>query len=164
MRDLAVAESALRTAQRDQIILALARLLPLNLDFAPPNWKLALPEYIKALADLPPDLMDESIDAWIRTSPKFPKPADLRSMVREELDRRFARRDKLRAEATHLPAPAPRIEDPVERAEMAKRMGELARSLAEWATSPFEEARRPRPHYVEDCVPEEVTEETESGT
>ena len=164
MRDLALAESALRPAVRDEIILALAQLLPLSLDFPPPDWRLALPLYVEALSDLPADLLRESIRGWIRSSSKFPRPSELRGMVSEALDRRFARRDELRAEARQLPAPAPRIEDPAQRAEMARRMGELARTVAGLATAPFEDGhRRPRPHYVEDRVPEEVMEETASG-
>jgi hypothetical protein len=154
MRDLALAESALRPALPDEIRLALMDLWSLDLDFPPAAWALALPLYVEALSDLPLDLLRESIRGWMRTSSKFPKPADLRGMVSEALDRRFAERDRLRAEARLLPAPAPRIEDPVQRAEMARRMGELARTVA-LSIAVEDGPRRPRAHYVEDCVPEE---------
>jgi hypothetical protein len=65
-------------------------------------------------------------------------------------------------EPVYLPAPQPRIENPVQRGEMARRMGELARSLTAWTGSEASSApARPRPHYVEDRVPEPTVPQTE---
>ncbi len=49
-----------------------------------------MPIYVAALNDIPLDLLRDAVMGHIRTSEWFPKPAHLRALVCDELDRRRA--------------------------------------------------------------------------
>lgn len=80
----------------------------IDLHGKPPNWETSSAIYVEALADLPPDLLATAVQQCIRTCRFFPKPAELRNAIADELAERldaFNRRIAERRVA--LPAPEP---------------------------------------------------------
>ena len=61
----------------------------------PKNWTGKLPLYFEALADLPIDLLCAGVMSCIRHGQFFPKPAEIREPVRDELARRSLARSRL---------------------------------------------------------------------
>lgn len=146
MQDLITAESRLSPAPPDAIKLALADLHVVGLKFPPGDWKLALPLYVEALSDLPLDLLRDAIRLWIRGNPNFPRPSELRAMVRDEFDRRRARE---RIEMTGLQ------EIPViERQSCTPEQAQAILRKYDIILPDIMQTRRVKPHYVDDCVPE----------
>src|SRR5262245_21422139 len=57
----------------------------IDLHGEPRNWATAAPLYMKALADIPPKLLALAVNHAIASNPYFPKPADLRASIVDEL-------------------------------------------------------------------------------
>jgi hypothetical protein len=79
----------------------------IDLHGEPRNWATAAPLYIKALSDIPPELLAVAVDAAIAGNPYFPKPADLRSSIADELASYYRRREEARLAALPMPEPIP---------------------------------------------------------
>lgn len=80
----------------------------IDLHGEPKNWKTAAPLYIDALADVPADLLAKAVKYAIAGNPYFPKPADLRLLIVEELNDRRRQEDERRRQSRRtLPAPPP---------------------------------------------------------
>jgi hypothetical protein len=63
-----------------------AALVPLiELHGTPAGWDQMTPIYLDALADMPPDLLVEAVRRVIRNVKFFPKPAEIRTAIAEEL-------------------------------------------------------------------------------
>jgi len=76
----------------------------IDLHGEPRNWATAAPLYIEALSDIPPELLAIAVRHAISSNPYFPKPADLRLSIADELrEHRRRRDDEYRA---RLPKPA----------------------------------------------------------
>lgn len=100
----------------------------IDLHGEPRNWATAAPIYLKALADIPPDLLTKAVAEMIATNQYFPKPAELRNAIADELaDRRRAADEKRRLA---LPAPEP-IPPPTEQeiADVERLVSTLARNI-----------------------------------
>ena len=82
----------------------------IDLHGEPRNWATAAPLYVEALADIPPEILAIAVKHAIATNRFFPKPAELRDAVVEELEMYRRNRDEaaLRARALPEPEPAPR--------------------------------------------------------
>lgn len=57
----------------------------IDLHGEPKNWATAAPLYIDALSDIPPELLHKAVKYAIASNPFFPKPADLRASIVDEL-------------------------------------------------------------------------------
>jgi len=79
----------------------------IDLHGEPKNWATSAPLYVKALADIPPEILSIAVDHAIAFNPYFPKPAELRASVLEELKGYRRRRDEAALRASALPAPEP---------------------------------------------------------
>lgn len=77
----------------------------IDLHGEPSAWATAAPLYMEALADIPPELLEAAVKHCIRTCRFFPKPAELRAPIADELND-YRRRQHERNRAA-LPAPAP---------------------------------------------------------
>lgn len=77
----------------------------IDLHGEPRNWKTAAPLYIEALADIPPELLAVAVKHAITSNPFFPKPADLRLSIVDELSDYHRRQDATRKAALLLPEP-----------------------------------------------------------
>lgn len=93
------ANERLRPATEREITVALHRLRAI-FGYEEGAWKVAFPLYLEALGDLPGDLLAEAVGIHIRTGEeRFPKPAQLRSLVDEQLaGRREAVQREMRRE------------------------------------------------------------------
>ena len=76
----------------------------IDLHGEPRNWRTAAPLYIEALADIPPDLLAVAVKHAITSNPYFPKPADLRAAIMDELSEYRRRQDAARKAFLMLPA------------------------------------------------------------
>lgn len=74
----------------------------------PKNWATAAPLYIEALSDIPPELLDKAVKHAIAGNPFFPKPADLRASIADELSEYRRRKDEAHKASLPRPAPAPK--------------------------------------------------------
>lgn len=61
-----------------------------------------MPIYVEALSDIPLDLLRDAVMTHIRSSEWFPRPAQLRAVVRDELERRRAALRELEIEQIEL--------------------------------------------------------------
>lgn len=81
---------------------------------APRNWATAAPLYIEALADIPPELLAVAVKHAIMSNPYFPKPAELRASIVDELSDYRRRRDEaIRAALPKPPEPPPITEEDI---------------------------------------------------
>ena len=84
----------------------------IDLHGEPQNWATSAPLYMEALSDIPPEVLAKAVRHCIQTCRFFPKPAELRSAIADELFE-VRRREYDRSRA--LPAPdaveAPTAED-----------------------------------------------------
>jgi len=67
--------------------------------------------YMEALADIPPELLDKAVKHCIRTCRFFPKPAELRGAIADELAERCRRQNERRYAALPPPVDPPSAED-----------------------------------------------------
>lgn len=74
----------------------------------PKNWTTAAPLYIEALSDIPPELLAVAVKQAIAGNPFFPKPADLRASISEELSEHRRRMDETHRAMLPRPAPTPK--------------------------------------------------------
>jgi hypothetical protein len=75
----------------------------IDLHGKPRNWETAAALYVEALADIPPELLAKAVQHAIVSNPYFPKPADLRASIADELGHYRWQRERERLAA--LPAP-----------------------------------------------------------
>lgn len=85
---------------------------------------------MQALADIPPDLLAVAVRHAIASNPYFPKPADLRLSIVDELVAYRKRQDEARKLLLPKPAPVPRP-TPEEIAEVDHLVARAVRGLAE---------------------------------
>ena len=78
----------------------------IDLHGEPRNWSTAAPLYMEALADIPPELLAVAVKHAIVSNPYFPKPAELRLSIVDELAD-FRRRQDDARRASLLPKPTP---------------------------------------------------------
>lgn len=98
----------------------------IDLHGEPRNWVTAAPLYIRHLDDIPAELLQKAVDRAITTNPYFPKPAELRSYIAEELSLFRWKRDQEALAALPPPPerPKPTPEDfAYVRAVVAKATG-----------------------------------------
>ncbi len=80
----------------------------LDLHGTPGNWAAAVQIYVEALSDIPPELLHKAVRHNIASNPYFPKPAELRAAVVDELSEFRRRREAAwRASLPRLPEPPP---------------------------------------------------------
>lgn len=80
----------------------------IDLHGKPRNWSTAAPLYIDALSDIPPHLLRLAVKQAIASNPYFPKPAELRASITEELSLYRREREEARLAALpKLPEPPP---------------------------------------------------------
>lgn len=104
----------------------------IDLHGEPRNWATAAPLYIDALSDLPPELLQAAVKHAIASNPFFPKPAELRSYVADELAAYRRQRDE--AYLASLPKPAdPPPPSPEDIAHVAEVMAEIKGILGQRA-------------------------------
>lgn len=78
----------------------------IDLHGEPKNWATAARLYIDALEDIPPELLSKAVEYAVASNPFFPKPADLRASIADELSEHRRREDeKFRAAQPRLPPP-----------------------------------------------------------
>lgn len=85
----------------------------IDLHGEPRNWATSAPLYIEALADIPPKILAIAVKHAITSNPYFPKPAELRASVVDELSNYRRKQDEERQAALPPPPdlPAPSQED-----------------------------------------------------
>ena len=88
-------ERALRPAQRDEIILALSKLLAVLRVEDDDGWKLRFETYAEDLADVPPDILHEALRHWRRTEKFWPTIAELLALTTPPLNERRRVLDRL---------------------------------------------------------------------
>jgi very-short-patch-repair endonuclease len=82
----------------------------IDLHGEPKNWATAAPLYIQALADIPPELLAVAVRHALASNPYFPKPADLRLSIVDELrEYRRVRDEERRAKALPPPQSSPPV-------------------------------------------------------
>lgn len=79
----------------------------IDLHGEPRNWATAAPLYIKALSDIPPELLAVAVNHAIASNPYFPKPAELRASIANELGYYLRRKEEERLAALPKPAEPP---------------------------------------------------------
>lgn len=80
----------------------------IDLHGMPKNWTTAAPLYIEALADIPLELLAVAVKHSIVSNPYFPKPAELRACISDELaDYRRRQHDRRLAQLPKPEEPAP---------------------------------------------------------
>ncbi len=85
--ELAKARRSLEIAGQELLLTGLREAL--SIFEVPDNWDVQAKPYLKALDDLPPDLLAEALDHVVRTYKyTFPKPASIREPVEQELSNR----------------------------------------------------------------------------
>ena len=85
--ELAKARRSLQVAGQEVLLISLREAL--SIFELPEHWDVQAKPYLKALDDLPPDLLAEALDHVVRTYEyKFPKPASIRKPVEKELSDR----------------------------------------------------------------------------
>ena len=102
----------------------------LDLHGKPKGWETSAPIYMQALADIPHDLLASAVRHAIASNPYFPKPADLRLSIADELT---AWRHKREAERLARLPPAPELPPPseAEQAEVEALVQQALRAIAE---------------------------------
>jgi hypothetical protein len=125
----------------------------IDLHGEPRNWRTAAPLYIEALADIPPDLLAVAVRHAIASNPFFPKPADLRLSIADELSDYRRRQDAARKASLLLPEPyvPPPTQADIEAAD--RLVAEALRSIAEKG-----EAFIGSPRRVREPTPEQLAE------
>jgi hypothetical protein len=99
----------------------------------PNNWASAVQIYIEALADIPPELLRAAVRHAIAANPYFPKPAELRASIADELQSYWRRR---REEMPTLPKPEDRPPpSPEDIAHVKEAMRQIRGILSHRATS-----------------------------
>jgi hypothetical protein len=85
----------------------------IDLHGEPRNWATAVPLYVEALADIPPELLAKAVSLAISGNPFFPKPAELRASIADELEHHRWRQQRERLAALPMPPepPPPSPED-----------------------------------------------------
>ncbi len=101
----------------------------IDLHGEPRNWATAAPLYMQALADIPPELLAVAVKHAIASNPYFPKPADLRLSIVEELGHHRRRQGEVKLAALPRPAPVP-PPTKQEIAEVDRLVAETLRILA----------------------------------
>jgi hypothetical protein len=130
------------------ISIGLARLCRI---FQPEHWDDDLADlYVEALDDLDPELMMLATRRCIKFCEFFPRPAEIRKLISDELKERAEATNRRLRERAMLPAPAPEkngweAATPEERAAQQARLDELKRALG----GPTHERRRPLPPHCE---------------
>lgn len=102
----------------------------LDLHGKPRNWPTAAPLYIDALSDIPPHLLRLAVKHAIASNPYFPKPAELRASVAEELS--LYRREREEARLAALPKlPEPPSPSPEDIAHVTEVMNKFRAAIRE---------------------------------
>lgn len=102
----------------------------IDLHGEPRNWATAAPLYLDALKDIPPELLAVAVRDQVLRNPYFPKPAELRAAITDELADYRRRRDEARR--PRLPAPEPIPEPTAEdKAYVDARLAPVLASLRE---------------------------------
>lgn len=116
-----VAQSALREVRQAlfgssavEIATRLEETLALWETALPANWDAQAPVYLRALSDLPPDLLDKALIQVERTCKFFPKPADIIECVESDMHARSAAVRMLEARVAFGRWPEPKREPPTE--------------------------------------------------
>jgi hypothetical protein len=68
--------------------MAIALSFAIGLHGTPAKWEIQAPLYVDLLSDLPHDLLFVGMRSALRDTAFFPKPAEIRAPIREELARR----------------------------------------------------------------------------
>jgi len=87
----------------------------IDLHGEPRNWATSVPLYVEALADIPPELLAKAVRHAIVSNPFFPKPADLRASIADELKHHRWQRERQKIAALPKPPePAPPSPEDIE--------------------------------------------------
>lgn len=100
----------------------------LELHGYPKNWEAKLPIYYEALADIPEALLDRAVKHQIASNAFFPKPADLRACIADELAMFRRKRDEARFAALPKP-PDPSPPSPEDMAHVTEQMSKIREVL-----------------------------------
>lgn len=93
----------------------------------PKNWEAKIGIYFEALCDMPEHTLDSAVKQCVRASEFFPKPAELRQAVRDELE--HMHRPALPA---YVPEPGESLEEIAERRrQLAPLFSEVRRAMGE---------------------------------
>lgn len=65
----------------------------------PDDWKRRAPQYLAALSDVPPDLVDLALRQAVRTCKWLPQPSEIREPIARILDARHDRHRRMVARA-----------------------------------------------------------------
>jgi hypothetical protein len=103
MRALSTSSAMLRSNTTSGRAVAVILKPLIDLHGEPRNWRTAAPLYIEALADIPPELLAVAVKHAITSNPYFPKPAELRLSIVDELSDYRRRQDDARNAALMLP-------------------------------------------------------------
>lgn len=101
----------------------------IDLHGEPRNWATAAPLYMQALADIPPELLAVAVKHAITSNPFFPKPADLRLSIVDELSD-YRRRQNEARRALLPPPPDVPPPTPQEIAEVDALVANALRGMA----------------------------------
>jgi hypothetical protein len=103
----------------------------IDLHGEPRNWATAAPLYFEALADIPPEILAIAVKDQIATNQYFPKPAELRRSVVDELAAFRRRREEAARAAAALPEPERTPPSPEDIAYVSELCEEIRRGMAE---------------------------------
>lgn len=102
----------------------------IDLHGEPRNWATAASLYIDALSDIPPHLLRSAVKHAIAVNPYFPKPAELRAYIVDELS--LYRREREEARLAALPKlPEPPPPSPEDVAHVTKVMTKFRAAVRE---------------------------------
>lgn len=79
----------------------------IDLHGEPRNWATSAPLYLDALKDIPPELLAVAVRYAVMSNPYFPKPAELRASIVDELTEYRRKRDEARRPKLAAPDPSP---------------------------------------------------------
>jgi hypothetical protein len=118
----------------------------------PPRWPQKLPLYVKALADLPVELLPVAVERCIANLEFFPRPAEIKHQIADELAWRAEdHNNRIAQQQLFLPAPTRAPPTPEELAAHEAKMEAFRREWGEWPKA------RPglvaRPHCAEPLAP-----------
>lgn len=116
----------------------------IDLHGEPRNWLTAAPLYIEALSDIPPELLAVAVKHAITSNPFFPKPADLRLSIVDELSDYRRRQDERRKAALLLPEPEVPAPTQADVEAVDRLVAEALRVIAEKGETFIGAPRRPR--------------------
>lgn len=100
----------------------------LDLHGEPKNWDAKLPIYYDALNDVPEELLDRAVKHQIASNAFFPKPAELRASIADELALFRRKRDEARFAVLPKP-PDPSPPSPEDMAHVAEQMDKIREVL-----------------------------------